>query len=206
MVRSVPQEIATSHVDNALVDSKLVDKNENLMSFLQIFFSRPQYDRSGSIASLLPAELTVEALELLSSHASTSDQATQLRYFLSALADEVRHEKNYLSKSVDFLFLSPTVLKYMISTNFHLGAIDKSLDSIKKTFNMLALLAPPPSGSDDYERYIATGRNNELEDILEQPSDKRSAVKKEIFIKVRQESIECPQFYCQYSCLCEILG
>ena len=55
---------------------------------------------------------------------------------------------------------------------------------------MLALLAPPSSGSDDYERYIATGRNNELEDILEQPSEKRSTVKKEIFIKGRQESID----------------
>ena len=129
-------------------------------------------------------------MELLSSYSSTSDQATQLRYSLSALADEVRHEKNYLSKSVDFPFLSPTVLKYMISTNFHLGAIDKSLDSIKKTFNMLALLAPPTSGTDDYERYIATSRNNELEVILDQPSEKRSAVKKEIFIKGRQESIE----------------
>ena len=41
VVRSVPQEIATSHGDNASVDLKLVDKNENLMSFLQIFFSRP---------------------------------------------------------------------------------------------------------------------------------------------------------------------
>ena len=76
IVRTVPQEIATSYADNASVNSKLVDKNENLMSFLQIFFSRPQYDHSGSIAALLPAELTVEALELLSSHSSTSDQAT----------------------------------------------------------------------------------------------------------------------------------
>ena len=76
MVRTVPQEIATLHGDNTSVDSKLVDKNENIMSFLQIFFSRPQYDRSGSIAALLPTELTVEALELLSSHSSTSDQAT----------------------------------------------------------------------------------------------------------------------------------
>ena len=75
-IRTVPHEIATSHGDNASVDTKIVNKNENLVSFLHILFSRLQCDRSGSITTLLPAELMDEALELLSSHSTTFDQET----------------------------------------------------------------------------------------------------------------------------------
>ena len=43
---------------------------------------------------------------------------------------------------------------------------------------------------DEYDKYIIASRNTEIEDILNQPSEKRSAVKKEIFIKGEQESLK----------------
>ena len=191
----VPHEVMTGNDANTVVtnntnETKLVEKNDRLISFLSVFFSRPQYDRNGDISSLIPAELTDEALELLSSSSSTSDQAGLLADALTSLASEISAEKHYLSRAANLPHLSQTVLLYILKTTWHNGAIDKSIDSIKKSFNLLALLPPPNKSMDEYDRYISSSRNTEIEEILNQPSEKRSAVKKEIFIKGRQESLK----------------
>ena len=67
---TVPQEVAVS--DNRTIvttasthdEMKTVDK-KNLIAFLQIFFVRLEYDRTGNISMLHPGFLTNEALELL---------------------------------------------------------------------------------------------------------------------------------------------
>ena len=44
--------------------------------------------------------------------------------------------------------------------------------------------------SDEYSGYINSSKNQEVENMLDQPSEKRAGVKKEIFIKGRQESLD----------------
>ena len=175
---------------SSALESKTIDKNERLITFMSLFFPRPQYDREGQMVTLLPAELSDEALDMLTSSTSTSDQATQLGDGLTSLADEITNERFYLSRTVKFPYLSQTVLLYIIKTIFHQGSIDKNVESIKKSFNVLALLPPPTKASDEYDRYINSSKNHELEEALEQPSEKRSAVKKEIFVKGKQESLQ----------------
>ena len=53
---------------------------------------------------------------------------------------------------------------------------------------MLALL-PPPS-NDDYAKYIVASKNNEVEQVLDHPSDKRPSLKKDVFMKGRQNTLE----------------
>ena len=192
----VPNEVAI--LDNKTVvtststahDAKLIEKNERLIAFLSIFFSRPEYDRSGNINALTPAQLTDEALELLASHSSTADQARALYDGLDALAADISRERTYLSRAADMPYLSQTVLTYMLQTHFHLHAIDKNHDSLKKSFNFLSFLPPPSSTNDDYTKYMNASRNVEVELLLDQPQEKRSAVKKDVFTKGRQESID----------------
>ena len=86
-------------------DTKLVEKNDSLISFLSVFFSRPP-DRDGDITSLLPANLTNEALEMLSSTSTISNQAGQLVDFLTSLASDISAEKHYLSKAANLPHLS----------------------------------------------------------------------------------------------------
>ena len=170
--------------------SKLCEKNERLIAFLQILFSRPEYDRSGNISSLLPGQLTDEALELLATNSSTADQARALADALDALANEVSRERTYLSRAADFPYMSQTVLTYMLQTHFHTHAIDKNYESIKKSFNFLTFLSPPSTSTDDYQKYVNASRNTEVELLLDQPAEKRSALKKDIFTKGKQESID----------------
>ena len=191
---TVPREVAVS--DNPTVvttastqnDDKTVEKNEKIIAFLQIFFARPEYDRSGNITTLHPGVLTDEALELLSSSTTISEQARNLTDALDAFASQVKHERMYLSRGSDFPYISETVAKFMLQAHFFPHGIDKNLEGIKKSFNLLALLPPPTT--DEYQRYINSSKNSEVESLLDQPQDKRSAVKKDIFTKGKQESLD----------------
>ena len=193
---NVPNEVAI--LDHKTVvtsasstqDVKLLEKNERLIAFLSIFFSRPEYDRSGNIAALTPAQLTDEALELLATHSSTADQARALYDGLDALATDISRERTYLNRAADLPYLSQTVLTYMLQTHFHLHAIDKNHDSLKKSFNWLSFLPPPSSSNDDYSKYMNASRNAEVEQLLDQPQEKRSAIKKDVFTKGRQDNID----------------
>ena len=60
----------------------------------------------------------------------------------------------------------------------------------KKSFSILALLASPLNQSDKYNGFMNSSKNTEVERLLDQPSEKRSSIHKDIFIKGRQESIE----------------
>ena len=87
-------------------------------------------------------------------------------------------------------YLSQTVLTYMLETHFHLHAIDKPRDFRKKTFNFLSFLPPPSSPNDDYSRYMNASRNIEVELFPDQLQEKRSTIKKDVFTKRRQQSID----------------
>jgi len=64
------------------------------------------------------------------------------------------------------------------------------MESLKKLFSVLALLAPPANSTDEYNGYINSSKNIEVDRMLDQPSEKRSSIRKEVFIKGRQESID----------------
>ena len=60
----------------------------------------------------------------------------------------------------------------------------------KKSFNFLTLLAPPYNTSDGYSGYVNSSKSVEVDRLLDQPAEKRSSIRKEIFIKGRQETLE----------------
>lgn len=79
-------------------------KNERLSALLAILSSKPLFDRKGDLASLIPAVLTNEIQEIISSSASTSEQARALSDSIEALADDVSRERSYLSRASKFHF------------------------------------------------------------------------------------------------------
>ena len=145
----VPKEVVAGNDHNTVItntsttqDASLIEKNDRLISLLSIYFSKPVYDRNGGISSLVPGELTDEALELLSSTSATSDQACILADGLKALAAQVSQERYYLSCQAKLPFFSQMALLYMLKTNWYNGPIDQNHEDIKKSFNLLALLPP----------------------------------------------------------------
>ena len=78
----------------------------------------------------------------------------------------------------------------MLQHYYHAGPIDRDNESIKKSFNILSLLPPPINKDDEYERHINASRNTEADNILDQPSEKRSSIRKDIFIRGRQETLD----------------
>ena len=150
----VPNEVVAGNDHNTVMTNttqhaQLIEKNERLISLLSVYFSKPVYDRNGSISSLLPAELTDEALDLLSSSTSSSDQASIFADALKALSAQISQERYYLSRQAKLPFFSQTALLYMLKTNWYNGPIDQSHDDIKKSFNLLTLLPPPIKKNED---------------------------------------------------------
>ena len=68
--------------------------------------------------------------------------------------------------------------------------MDNNIESLKKSFSILSLLPPPMSATDEYNGYINSSKNQEVENMLDQPSEKRASVKKEVFIKGKQETLD----------------
>lgn len=58
----------------------------------------------------------------------------------------------------------------------------------QKLFSSLSLLAPLKNSTDEYNSFINSSKNNEVEIMLDQPSKKRSGVKNEIFFKRRRDN------------------
>ena len=102
----------------------------------------------------------------------------------------VSKEKNYLSRSCKFPFLTNTLLTYALQAHFYSGAIDENLDSLKKSFNILTLLSPPQQNAEEYRTFMNSSKNIDVDILLDQPSKKRSAIKKDVFIKGKQDSLE----------------
>ena len=171
-------------------NTKIVEKNEKLIAFSSILFSLPSYDRSGNLTGLVPGDITDEASELLLSSTSTSEQARSFGDGIEALADDISKEKNYLSRAAEFPYLSQTLITYVLQAHYHSGSIDKNMESLKKSFNVLTLLAPPHNESNEYSGYINSSKDVEVDRLLDQPAEKRSSIRKEIFLKGRQESLE----------------
>ena len=192
---SVPNEVAVENktvvtVASASTESKIVTKNERLIAFLSILFSTPNYDRTGKLTGMTPGLISDEAMEILSSSASLAEQTRMLADGLNALADEHATGLQYLCRFTDMPYMSQTVLSYILQANYHSGFIDQSMESLKKSFSILCLLKPPPNDNEEYVKYINASRNTEVESLLEHPSDKKTCLRKDVFMKGQQETKE----------------
>ena len=81
-------------------------------------------------------------------------------------------------------------MTYTIQTHYHTGTIERNLESLKKSFSILTLLAPPNDPTDEYNSFMASSKNLDTKRMLDQPSEKRSSVRKDVFIKGRQDTIQ----------------
>ena len=86
---------------------------------------------------------------------------------IKVIADKVAQEKYYLSRAANFPFLSSTLITYALQAHYHTEAIDTDLDSLKKTFSILALLAPPRDKLDEYKSFINLSKNVDIDRMLD---------------------------------------
>ena len=192
---SIPKSIQLSDRSSAesktsSKDTQLVEKNERFLSFNAVLFARPVYNKNGELRSLLSGDLSDEATEIISSTAATAEQARLLGDNLEAFAEDISRERNYISRATKFPFLSHTTLTYLLQSHFHSGAMESNLDSLKKSFSVACLLPPQNVASDEYNGYVASSRNIEIDKILDQPAEKRSGIRKDVFIKGRQDNLD----------------
>ena len=71
--------------------------------------------------------------------------------------------------------MSQTLITYALQAHYHSGSIDKNMESLKKAFNVLTLLAPPYNSNDEYSGYVNSSKNVEVERLLDQPAEKSQA-------------------------------
>ena len=109
---------------------------------------------------------------------------------MSSFAEDVSKERGYLSRAARFSFLSQTLVTYLLQAHVHMGSIDSSIDSMRKSFIILTLLSPHTSHCDEYTSLVNSSRNVEVECLLDKPSEKRAEVEKEVFIKGKQETAD----------------
>ena len=95
-------------------DTQLVEKNERFLTFNAVLFAKPIYDKNGELRSLLSGDLSDEATKIISSTAAISEQARLLGNNLEAFAEEISRERNYISRTTTFSFLSHTTLTYLL--------------------------------------------------------------------------------------------
>ena len=109
---------------------------------------------------------------------------------MKVLADDISKERNYLSRAAQFPFLSDTLITYAIRAHYHNETIDVDFESLKKSFSILALLAPPQDELDnEYIGYVNSSKNVAVDRMLDQPDEKRAMMRKDIFIKGRQQNL-----------------
>ena len=71
--QSVPKTVEIKEIASSLTinskeaseEEKAVEKNEKMILFIALLCAKPQFDRSGNIVSLLPGEISEEAMSLL---------------------------------------------------------------------------------------------------------------------------------------------
>ena len=162
------------------IDTKVMEKNTLLLSFFQILFCR-----EGSGEDLIPGTMSDEAMEIIVSSDKIAEQARLTADNITALTDEIGNERSYISRYNRFPFLSHTCITYVLQAHFHNGAIDYNLDSLKKSFSLLNLLALPHDCNDELTSFTNSSRNVEVEQMLDQLAEKRAGIRKEVFLRGR---------------------
>ena len=164
--------------------------NEKLTAFLQVLFAKPVFNNDRDIIYLEPATVSDGLQEILTTTTNTLQQVHMMSDAMKVLLDDVSSEKYYISRNINFPFMSSTTITYALQAHYHTESIDVNMESLKKLFSLLALLPPPRNQSDEYSGFVNSSRNVDVDKLLDQPGDKRTSMRKDIFIKGRQESLD----------------
>ena len=170
-------------------NSKEWEANERLAVFLGLVFTHPVRNADGKMTSLSPAVVTDEGKEVFGSVTKAAEQERTMAENMSAFAEDVSNERGYISRAARFLFLSQMLVTYLLQAHVHMGSIDGNINSIRKSFTILTLLSPHTFHCHEYTSLMNSSRNTEVESLLDQPSEKRDEVNKEVFIKGKQETV-----------------
>ena len=106
-------------------------QNKRLTAFLQILFAKPNYNRNGELLSLVPVILSDDLQEILDSTSKISEQSRMVNDSIQVLAEDISKEKNYLSRTSEFPFLSSTLITYCLQAHYHRRALDSNNESLK---------------------------------------------------------------------------
>ena len=170
--------------------SKCTVINEKLTAFLQVLFTKPVFNADGDFLYLEPATISDSLQEIMTTTTNTSQQACMVADAMKVLLDDVSSEKYYISRNVNFPFMSSTIISYALQAHYHTESIDVDMESLKKSFSLLALLPPPRNQSEEYCGFVNSSKNVDVDRLLDQPEDKKTTMRKDVFIKGRQDSIE----------------
>ena len=137
---------------------------------------------------MIPAKTSDESIKIIGSSEKNAEQARLTADNITAKVDEIVTERSFISRYTPFPFRSHYLLLYMFQSHFHNGAIDSNLESLKKSFSILTLLPLPHDCNDELSSFMNSSRNVEVEQMLDQPADKRAGIRKEVFLKGRQKN------------------
>ena len=97
------KSLTINHIDcSSSAVSKCRIMNDQLTTFLQILFSKPNYDWIGDIPSLTLGNITDDLQEILST--KLSEQAWMIGDGLKVLSEDISKERSYFSRALKFPF------------------------------------------------------------------------------------------------------
>ena len=99
-------------------------------------------------------------------------------------------------------FISSTILTYPTQAHYHLIPIDENIDKLKKIFNLLVLLPPPPIDSNNYIKIIEPNKVSEFDEIIAQPIKQENLY---IHQKKTRHTTRCSVFHWKYHQIHSIL-
>ena len=78
----------------------------------------------------------------------------------------------------------------MLQALYRSGPMDANMGLLKKYFSILTLLPPQTKVIDQYNGYIKSINDIEVDNILDKTSEKRASMRKKLFVKGKQDNIE----------------
>lgn len=88
-----------------------------------------------------PAVFTDEVKEVFGTVSKSAKYARIVVDNTSSFAEEISRERAYLIRTAHFLFLSQTLVVYLLQTHAHSGSIDGNIDPNQKSFTILTHLS-----------------------------------------------------------------
>ena len=98
---------------------------------------------------------------------------------------------SYLDRNIELSNLNDTLVALIINCMFHKHLLDQNIDLLNKRASVLNFLAKLENGQShkEYKQYIARNKASEMEKVVDEAIEKRSAKNKMVFSKGRQETL-----------------